>query len=195
MTFLGQNAILDPGLILTKGAKMTLPLMPKATAVWLVENTSLTFKQIADFCGMHTLEVQAIADGDVASNIRGLDPIANEQLTEEEIKRCEADPNMGLCLSEHPEIEKLLNKGSRYVSQSKRLDRPSAILWLVKNHPELTDAQIVKLLKTTKPTILSIREKTHKNFHNIQARNPVTLGLCSETDMNAAVAAAVKKAK
>lgn len=195
MTFLGQNAILDPGLILMKGAKMTLPLMPKATAVWLVENTSLTFKQIADFCGMHELEVQAIADGDVASNIRGFDPIANEQLTEEEIRRCEADPNMGLCLSEHPEIEKLLNKGSRYVSQSKRLDRPSAILWLVKNHPELTDAQIVKLLKTTKPTITSIREKTHKNFHNIQARNPVTLGLCSETDMNAAVAAAVKKSK
>ncbi len=174
---------------------MTLPLMPKATAVWLVENTSLTFKQIADFCGMHFLEVQAIADGDVASNIRGLDPIANEQLTWEEIKRCEADPNMGLCLSEHPEIDKLLNKGSRYVSQSKRLDRPSGILWLVKNHPELSDAQIVKLLKTTKPTIVAIREKTHKNYHNIQARNPVTLGLCSETALNEAVATAVKVTK
>jgi len=174
---------------------MTLPLMPKATAVWLVENTSLTFKQIADFCGMHSLEVQAIADGDVASNIRGLDPIANEQLTAEEIKRCEANPNMGLCLSEHPEIDKLLNKGSRYVSQSKRLDRPSGILWLVKNHPELSDAQIVKLLKTTKPTIVAIREKTHKNYHNIQARNPVTLGLCSETALNAAVATAVKVIK
>ena len=174
---------------------MTLPLMPKATAVWLVENTSLTFKQIADFCGMHTLEVQAIADGDVATNIRGLDPIVNEQLTMEEIKRCEANPEMGLCLSEHPEIEKLLSKGSRYVSQSKRLDRPSGILWLVKNHPELSDAQIVKLLKTTKPTIVAIREKTHKNYHNIQARNPVTLGLCSETDLNAAVAVAVKTIK
>ena len=173
---------------------MTLPLMPKATAVWLVENTSLSFKQIADFCGMHTLEVQAIADGDVASNIRGLDPIANEQLTAEEIKRCEANPEMGLCLQEHPEIDKLLNKGSRYVSQSKRLDRPSAILWLVKNHPELSDAQIVKLLKTTKPTITAIREKTHKNYHNIQARNPVTLGLCSETSLNDAVAIAMKKA-
>ena len=178
-----------------KGFIMTLPLMPKATAVWLVENTSLTFKQIADFCGMHPLEIQAIADGDVASNIQGLNPIANEQLTIEEIKRCEADPNMGLCLQEHPEIDKLLNKGSRYVSQAKRLDRPSAILWLVKNHPELTDAQIVKLLKTTRPTIAAIREKTHKNYHSIQARNPVTLGLCSETDMNTAVALAAKKAK
>jgi len=174
---------------------MTLPLMPKATAVWLVENTALTFQQIADFCGMHSLEVQAIADGDVASNIRGLDPIANGQLTAEEIKRCEKDPNMGLCLAEHPEIDRLLNKGSRYVSQSKRLDRPAGILWLVKNHPELSDAQIVKLLKTTKPTIVSIREKTHKNFHNIQAHNPVTLGLCSETDLNMAVAVAVKKVK
>ena len=172
---------------------MTLPLMPKATAVWLVENTGLTFQQIADFCGMHALEVQAIADGDVASNIMGLDPIANEQLTAEEIKRCEQDPNAILQLQEHPEIDRLLNKGSRYVSQSKRLDRPSAILWLVKSHPELTDAQIVKLLKTTKPTITSIREKTHKNFHNIQARNPVTLGLCSETDLNAAVAVAAHR--
>ncbi len=174
---------------------MTLPLMPKATAVWLVENTGLTFQQIADFCGMHSLEVQAIADGDVASNIMGLNPIANEQLTEEEIKRCEADPQAALQLSAHPEIEKLLNKGSRYVSQSKRLDRPAGILWLVKNHPELSDSQIVKLLKTTKPTIVAIREKTHKNFHNIQARNPVTLGLCSETDLNAAVAMAVKIVK
>ncbi|MBQ4472070.1 MAG: DUF1013 domain-containing protein [Alphaproteobacteria bacterium] len=174
---------------------MTLPLMPKATAVWLVENTALTFQQIADFCGMHSLEVQAIADGDVASNIIGLDPVANGQLTLEEIHRCEKDPKLGLCLAEHPEIDKLLNKGSRYVSQSKRLDRPAGILWLVKNHPELSDAQIVKLLKTTKPTIVAIREKTHKNIHNIQARNPVTLGLCSETDLNMAVAMAVKKVK
>ena len=110
----------------------------------------------------------------------------------EEIKRCEADPNAELELCAHPEIERLLSKGSRYVSQSKRLDRPAGILWLVKNHPELSDSQIVKLLKTTKATIVSIREKTHKNFHNIQARNPVTLGLCSETDLNAAVAVAVK---
>ena len=195
LTFWGGIGILRPkGLTLTKGAKMTLPLMPKATAVWLVENTSLIFKQIADFCGMHPLEVQAIADGDVASNIMGLSPIANEQLTEAEIKRCEQDPNAELELSTHPEIDKLLNKGSRYVSQSKKMARPAGILWIVKNHPELTDAQIVKLLKTTKPTIVAIREKTHKNFHNIQARNPVTLGLCSETSLNDAVALAMKKA-
>ena len=174
---------------------MTAPLMPKATAVWLVENTGLTFKQIADFCGMHTLEVQAIADGDVASNIRGLDPIMNEQLTWDEIHRCEKDEQAELELSTHPEIDRLLSKGSRYVSQSKRLARPAGVLWLVKNHPELSDAQIVKLVKTTKATIVSMREKTHKNYHNIQARNPVTLGLCSETDLNTAVALAVKTVK
>jgi len=172
---------------------MTLPLMPKATAVWLVENTSLTFAQIADFCGMHTLEVQAIADGDVASNIMGLDPVARGQLTQEEIKRCEKDANARLELFTHPEIEKLLNKGARYVSQAKKMDRPMAILWLIKNHPELSDSQIVRLLKTTKPTILAIRNKTHKNYHNIQPTSPVTLGLCSESDLNTAVACAVKK--
>ena len=166
---------------------MTLPLMPKATAVWLLDNTTLTFQQIADFCGMHTLEVQAIADGDVASHIMGLSPIANEQLTAEEIKRCEADPNASLNLYQNPEVEKLLNRGKRYVSHSKRSDRPSAIAWIVKNHPEMRDSQIVKLLRTTKPTITAIRERTHKNIHSIVPRNPVTLGLCSESDLNAAV--------
>ena len=174
---------------------MTLPLMPKATAVWLVENTSLTFTQIADFCGMHSLEVQAIADGDVAANIMGLDPIAGGQLTAEEIKRCEKDPDARLELFTNPEIDRLINKGARYVSQAKKMDRPMAILWLVKNHPELSDRQIVRLLKTTKPTILSIRNKTHKNYHNIQATSPVTLGLCSESDLNTAVACAVKQVK
>lgn len=170
---------------------MTLPLMPKATAVWLLDNTTLTFQQIADFCGMHTLEIQAIADGDVASHIMGFDPIANEQLTREEIKRCEADADARLTLYTNPEVEKLLSKGKRYVSQAKRGDRPSAIAWIVKNHPEMQDAQIVKLLRTTKPTITAIRERTHKNIHNIVPRNPVTLGLCSESDLNAAVQAAV----
>ena len=172
---------------------MTLPLMPKATAVWLLDNTTLTFQQIADFCGMHTLEVQAIADGDVAAHIMGLDPIANEQLTAEEIHRCEADPAAALTLYHNPEVEKLLNRGKRYVSQSKRGDRPSAIAWLVKNHPELKDSQIVKLVRTTKPSIVAIRERTHKNIHNIVPRSPVTLGLCSEADLNAAVQAAQAK--
>ena len=172
---------------------MTLPLMPKATAVWLLDNTALTFQQIADFCGMHTLEVQAIADGDVAAHIMGLDPVANEQLTAEEIKRCEADPTASLTLYHNPEVEKLLNRGKKYVSHSKRGDRPSAIAWLVKNHPELRDSQIVKLVRTTKPTILAIREKTHKNIHNIVPRSPVTLGLCTEADLNAAVQAAQPK--
>ena len=168
---------------------MTLPLMPKATAVWLLDHTTLTFQQIADFCGMHTLEIQAIADGDVASHIMGLDPVANEQLTADEIKRCESDPNATLELYRNPEVERLLNMGKKYVSHSKRGDRPSAIAWIVKNHPEMRDSQIVKLLRTTKPTITAIRERTHKNIHNIVPRNPVTLGLCSESDLNAAVQA------
>ncbi len=172
---------------------MALPLMPKATAVWLVENTSLTFEQIADFCGMHSLEIQAIADGDVAANIIGFNPITNGQLTAEEIKRCEANEKESLQLLEHPEIERLLNKGSRYVSHAKRSDRPDGIAWIVKNHPEISDAQIVKLLRTTKTTIVSIREKTHKNIHNIHPKNPVTLGLCSESDLNKAIAVSVKR--
>lgn len=172
---------------------MTLPLMPKATAVWLLDNTTLTFQQIADFCGMHTLEVQAIADGDVAAHIIGFDPIVNEQLTWDEIKRCEANPNESLVLYCNPEVEKLLSKGKKYVSHSKRGDRPSAIAWIVKNHPEMRDSQIVKLLRTTKPTITAIRERTHKNIHNIVPRNPVTLGLCTESDLNAAVQAATQK--
>lgn len=168
---------------------MTLPLMPKATAVWLVENTTLTFDQIAAFCGMHVLEVNAIADGDVAGHIMGLSPIANEQLTAAEIKRCEADPNAVIRLNKNPEIERLLHKGTHYVSQAKRGDRPAAIAWVVKNHPGLSDAQIIKLLRTTKPTIAAIRARMQKSAHAIQPRNPVTLGLCSESDLNAAVAA------
>lgn len=171
---------------------MALPLMPKATAVWLLDNTTLTFDQIADFCGMHTLEIQAIADGDVAAHIMGYNPITNGQLTAEEIKRCEQDENASLQLLEHPEIERLLNKGARYVSHSKRGDRPDGIAWIVKHHPEISDTQIVKLLRTTKATIVAIREKTHKNIHNIHPKNPVTLGLCSESDLNKAIAVSGK---
>lgn len=174
---------------------MTLPLMPKATAVWLVENTALTFDQIADFCGMHTLEIQAIADGDVAMNIRGFNPIANEQLTPEEIKRCEQDASAELRLKKNEEIERLLNKGNRYVSQAKRSDRPDGIAWIIKHHPQISDSQIIKLLRTTKMTIAAIRDRTHKNINNIHPRNPVTLGLCSESDLNAAIAMSGQQVK
>lgn len=172
---------------------MNLPLMPKATAVWLVENTSLTFKQIADFCGMHELEIQAIADGDVASNIMGLSPLANGQLSAEEIEKGEKDSAYALQLQSNPEIDRLMQKGVRYVSQSKRGDRPSGIAWIVKHHPEISDAQIVKILRTTKPTITAIRERTHKNIQNIVPKNPVTLGLCSEADLEKALALSVKR--
>ncbi len=171
---------------------MTLPLMPKATAVWLVENTALTFKQIGDFCGMHALEIQAIADGDVASHIMGLDPTTNGQLTWEEIKRCESDENTYLTMAVHPEIEKLLSKGSKFLSMSKRLVRPAAILWLIKNHPQLSNAQIIKLVRSTKVTVTAIRDKTYKKLNQIQAQNPVTLGLCTEADLNQAVEIANK---
>lgn len=174
---------------------MALPLMPKATAVWLVENTSLSFQQIADFCGMHLLEVQAIADGDVASHIMGLDPVANEQLSLEEIHRCEKDPGATLTLLSHPEIDRLLNRGARYVSNAKRTNRPAAIAWIVKNHPEINDAQIIKLLRTTKATITAFRNKTHKNIHTIVPQSPVTLGLCSESDLNKAIAVSVARKK
>ncbi|WP_142849841.1 DUF1013 domain-containing protein [Telmatospirillum sp. J64-1] len=161
---------------------MALPLMPKATAVWLVENTTLTFEQIADFCGMHSLEVQAIADGEVATGIVGLDPVASGQLTQEEIARCEKDENARLRLIAS-EISQPKSKGARYTPVSKRQDRPDAIAWLLKHHPELTDAQICKLIGTTKPTILAVRDRTHWNAANIKPRNPVTLGLCTEADL------------
>lgn len=168
---------------------MALPLMPKATAVWLVENTTLTFDQIAEFCGMHALEVQAIADGEVATGIVGLDPVANGQLTREEIERCEKDPDATLkMLMSEVTIGK--HKGARYTPVSKRQDRPDAIAWLLKHHPELSDAQVSKLIGTTKATIASVRDRTHWNAANIKPRNPVTLGLCSEADLEKAVAIA-----
>ncbi|MBC9178547.1 DUF1013 domain-containing protein [Pseudoroseomonas ludipueritiae] len=170
---------------------MTLPLMPKATAVWLIEKTSLSFEQIADFVGMHPLEVQAIADGEVAQGIVGYDPVQNSQLTREEIQRCEADKNARLRLlpSAVPQ-PKGRGKGARYTPVSKRNDRPDAIAFLLRNFPQLTEAQISKLLGTTKDTIAKVRDRTHWNSANIKPRDPVILGLCSQSDLNAAVIAA-----
>ncbi len=174
---------------------MALPLMPKATAVWLVENTALSFEQIADFCGLHPLEVQAIADGEVATGIVGLDPIANGQISKGELERCEADSDLRLKLNitDYPQPRQK-PKGARYTPVSKRQDRPDAIAWLLKHHPELSDAQLSKLIGTTKPTIQSVRDKTHWNATNIKPRNPVTLGLCSELDLEKAVTLARPRA-
>jgi hypothetical protein len=166
---------------------MNLPLMPKATAVWLVDNTRLTFKQIGDFCGLHELEVQGIADGEVAQNIVGLDPIGNGQLTKEEITRCEGDPAERLKLSQPVIPEAKKRKGPRYTPVSKRQDRPDAIAWLVRYHPELTDAQVGKLIGTTKPTIASIRNRTHWNMTNLKPTDPVSLGLCSQIELDDAI--------
>lgn len=173
---------------------MTLPLMQKATAVWLVDNTTLTFDQIAEFCGLHPLEVNGIADGEVAQGVKGFDPIANRQLTAEEIARCEKDPSARLRLMKNPAAageEK--RKGPRYTPLSKRQERPAAIAWLVKFHPELSDGAIGKLVGTTKPTIQSIRDRSHWNMANITPVDPVALGMCRQTELDAAVAKAVAK--
>jgi hypothetical protein len=176
---------------------MALPIMAKATAVWLVDNTTISFKQIADFCGMHELEVQGIADGDVAAGVKGFDPIANNQLTQEEIDRAQDNPLHKLKLKHYAAAQgEEKRRGPRYTPLSKRQDRPNAILWLVKFHPELADSQIAKLVGTTKPTITSIRERTHWNISNMQPIDPVALGLCKQSELDAAVQkAAAKKAK
>ena len=170
------------------------PLMPKATAVWLVENTSLSFDQIAQFCSLHPLEVKAIADGDAAQGIKGLDPILTGQLTREEIAEAEAIPNSGctspIRKSGCPGKQK---KGPRYTPVSRRQDRPNAILWLVRNHPELKDSQIMRLVGTTKSTIQAIRERTHWNSANLTPLDPVTLGLCSQIDLDLEVQRAAKE--
>jgi len=172
-------------------------LMPKATAVWLVDNTSLSFEQIADFCGLHLLEVKGIADGEVARDIRGADPIANGQLTREELDKAEKTPayRMQAQKSRHAELLKPQKKAPRYTPVSRRQDRPDAILWFVKNHPEVTDAQISKLLGTTKTTIEQVRNRTHWNSANLKPVDPVTLGLVSQIELDAAVkkAAEVKR--
>jgi len=162
--------------------------MPKATAVWLVENTALTFDQIADFCGLHPLEIQAIADGEVANQMQGLDPVANGQTTAEEIKRCQADPQARLKLSPQalpPRVIK--HRGPRYTPIAKRQDKPDAISYLLKSHPELSDAQITKLIGTTKPTIAAVRDRTHWNSPNIKPRHPVGLGLCTLQELEDAI--------
>lgn len=171
-----------------------IPLMPKATAVWLVENTSLSFEQIAQFCHLHPLEVQAIADGEAATSIKGLDPVLTGQLSREQIEKAEADPSFSLGLAEQkvrtPAISK--RKGPRYTPVSRRQDRPNAILWLLRNHPELKDAAIMRLVGTTKPTIESIRSRTHWNANNLQPTDPVALGLCSQIDLDFEVEKAAK---
>jgi hypothetical protein len=171
------------------------PLMPKATAVWLVENTSLSFEQIAEFCGLHVLEVKGIADGDVAHGIKGQDPISSGQLTREEIARAEEDPEHRLELAESkidiPEVK--TKPGPRYTPVSRRQDRPNAVLWLLRNHPELKDSQIMRLVGTTKPTITAIRDRTHWNSANLTPQDPVALGLCSQTDLDTEVRKAAQR--
>ena len=173
---------------------MAKPIMAKATAVWLVDNTTLSFVQIAAFCGLHELEVQGIADGDVAAGVKGFDPIANNQLTQDEITKAEGSPMARLALKFNPAASgEEKRRGPRYTPLSKRQDRPNSILWLVKFHPELADAQITKLVGTTKPTIQAIRERTHWNINNMQPIDPVALGLCKQSELDAAVQKAAAK--
>jgi uncharacterized protein len=171
------------------------PLMPKATAVWLVENTSLAFEQIAEFCGLHVLEVKGIADGDVAQGIKGMDPITSNQLSREEIETAEKDHSHALQLSEQrvtmPEAS--TRKGPRYTPVSRRHDRPNAVLWLLRNHAELKDSQLMRLVGTTKPTIQQIRDRTHWNSQSLVPQDPVTLGLCSQIDLDAEVTKAARR--
>jgi hypothetical protein len=164
--------------------------MPKATAVWLIEKTALTFTQIADFCGMHPLEVQAIADGEVAQGIVGYDPVANGQVTLDDIRRCEADPNgrLKLAATALPMPKRL--RGARYTPVAKRNDRPDAIAFILRSYPQIPEAQVAKLLGTTKETIQKVKDRSHWNSPNIKPRDPVILGLCSQTDLNAAIAQA-----
>ncbi len=173
---------------------MNKPLMAKATAVWLVDNTTLTFRQVAEFCGMHELEVQGIADGDVATGVKGFDPVANNQLDLIEIERGQKDPLHKLKLKFIASaVGEEKRRGPRYTPLSKRQDRPAAILWLVKFHPELTDGAVGKLVGTTKPTIMSIRDRSHWNISNITPIDPVALGLCRQSELDLAVQAAARK--
>jgi hypothetical protein len=168
---------------------MDRPLMPKATAVWLVENTSLTFDQISEFCGLHPLEVKGIADGEVAGGVRGLDPIGAGMLTRGEIERCEQDPKARLRLAKSvaADIKPPKRKEPRYTPLSKRQDRPDAIAWLLRHHPELGDQQLCKLLGTTKATVQAVRDRTHWKSQDIRPRDPVLLGLCSQVELDDAV--------
>ncbi len=165
---------------------MTAPLMPKATAAWLIRNTTLTFEQISDFCNMHTLEIQSIADGEAGSQVIEENPIVNGELTKEEISRCEQDPNAKLQIIEHKQsVSKTSKKqNARYTPIARRQDKPDAIMWLIKNYPDIKDNQIVKLLGTTKNTIYAVKHKEHWNTSNIRPRDPVLLGLCSQVELN-----------
>ena len=172
---------------------MPKPLMPKATAIWLVDNTTLSFEQIAEFCGLHSLEVRAIADGEVMGGMAGMDPVANGQLTKEEIALGEADENHRLRLAESDIPQPVSRpKGPRYTPVSKRQEKPDAIAWLLRHHPELSDAQIGRLIGTTKPTINSVRDRSHWNIANLQPRSPVELGLCTHMELTEAVERARK---
>ncbi len=174
----------------------SLPLMPKATAVWLVDNTTLAFDQIAEFCGLHPLEVQGIADDEVAIGIQGQDPISTNELTRTEIGRCEGNSKARLQRAKtNLPLPKRRTKGPRYTPVAKRQDKPDAIAWLLRHHPELKDSQIVKLVGTTKNTIQAIRDRSHWNTPNIRPRDPVLLGLCNQTDLNATVEKARKAAE
>ena len=169
------------------------PLMPHATATWLIDNTGLSFEQIAEFCGLHILEVQAMADDLAGSKYTGRDPVHAGELTQEEIARGEADANYDLKMQKAP-VEVTRTKGPRYTPVSKRQDKPDGIAWILRSHPEISDAQISKLIGTTRNTITAIRERTHWNIQNIQPKDPVTLGLCSQRELDAVVAKAAKRA-
>ena len=173
----------------------TKPLMPKATAVWLIDNTTLTFEQIAEYCGLHPLEVKGIADEDVAKGIKGQDPVSSGQLTREAIEAAEKDPNKRLKMAapKHKMPSVKLKKAPRYTPVSKRQDKPDAVYWLLRNHPEFGDADIIKLIGTTKATIQKIRERSHWNAAAIKAVDPVTLGLCSQLELDLAVTRANQK--
>jgi hypothetical protein len=166
------------------------PLMPKATAVWLVDNTALTFEQIADFCGLHPLEVKGIADEDVAKGIKGQDPVSSGQLSREQIEAAEKNPKLRLKMAvpKHKMPNVRLKRAPRYTPVSKRQDKPDAVYWIIRNHPEFADSDIIKLIGTTKATIQKIRERSHWNATNIKAVDPVTLGLCSQLELDLAVA-------
>ncbi len=172
---------------------MNQPLMPHATASWLVDNTALSFVQIAEFCGLHILEVQAIADDTAATKYTGRDPVRAHELTQEEIHKGEADPDYRLVMQKGPEPVRR-TKGPRYTPVSKRQDKPDGIAWILRNHPEVSDGAIGKLIGTTRTTIAAIRDRTHWNISGITPKDPVTLGLCSQRELDALVAKAAKKA-
>ena len=172
---------------------MSKPLMPQATAVWLVENTGLSFLQIGTFCGLHELEVQAIADEEVAVGMQGIDPVINGQLTRDEIARCEGDPASRLEMAKSDIPQPVARpKGPRYTPLSRRQEKPDAIAWILRHHPELSDAQIGRLIGTTKPTINAVRDRTHRNMPNLRPRSPVELGLCGHDDLAQAIEKGLK---